>query len=252
MEKYLKKNEVVFKEMTSSQRIAEPTEIVELIDSSSGITRKSLQRIIGNSMRNLAKMEKSKLVKSELLSEISYSAPSKVYYSRTLSVKNILNIELASFGIYALRQRRLKIGRIKIQEGGNLSGNAVIDEEKYSCLEFITLTAADVDRKVSQMKNEKRVQKVLIFEGRDLFSKVAKKYENQFDDSILLVVQKLNNLTVIEMIILKEKKLHKITEDFNFKDYLITSKNRREVERIEESYRKADIARLRSLNNFKK
>jgi len=252
----LREGELLFKQsdLKRSKRLMEVDELVSLISESRGVSRKTLMLLTGNMLRkDLKKLEDTKRVKAKEVSEISYKKPQKAYYtSKKLSVNSVKLMELMSYGIWYLRERNLKVGRVTAKEDGNLLATAVINENTYSMLEVVGITQRNYIRKLASTnvkkisnldKNKKEIeqltQTVLVIESRELMLAIKREYV-------------LKNIVVILVQSVGTKKIVKgfsndsvMKNDYDFSD-LKTQNGNREVERVLEGYE-----RLNTMNTFK-
>ncbi|GMC02578.1 hypothetical protein K5E_11240 [Enterococcus thailandicus] len=253
----LKEGELLFiqSDLKRSKRLLEVDELVSLISESRGISRRALMNLTGNMLRkDLKKLEERKCVKAKEVSEISYKKPQKAYYSsKKLSISSVKLMELMSYGIWYLRERELKIGRVTTKEDGNLLATAVINENTYSMLEIVGINQRNYIRKLAsanvkkitdlnKQKNEieSLTQTVLVIDSRELMLVIKKEYV--LKNIVVILVQSIGTKKVIRGF--SNEKI--MLNDYDFKG-LKVQKGNREVERVLEGYN-----RLNSINTFRK
>lgn len=256
----LREGELLFiqEDLKTSKRLLEIGELLSLISESRGVSRKALLLLTGNMLRkNLKKLVVEKKVKSKKVPEISYRKSQIAYYtSKEMSINSVKLMELMSYGIWYLRQRGLKVGRVTTKEDGNLLATAVIDvnENTYSMLEVVGINQRNYVRKLASAGVKKIVdlnknkgdeieplrQTVLVIESRELMLAIKKEYV-------------LKNIVVILVQSVGTKKIIKgfsndavMTNNYDFKDLKI-QKGEREVETVMACYNP-----LNTMKNFKK
>lgn len=240
-----KDGEVLFDGMKGSVRSLEDKELINLINASC-ISRQALQRMTGNQLKNLAKMEKKKKVKVESSNALSPTSPRKYYFNKNkkegFNTGQASRIDLISYAVYALRQYKM-VGQVQIEENGNALADMVIDEENYSTLEFISLDVQTYKRKIQMLENN-NLQKVLVIDGNSLYKNITDNYKIKTGNLILVVDDKNVKLTY--------QALEKISETFDFKK-LKHQKSTEIVEKIKSGYNKSKKAKRNSpLKNVNK
>lgn len=253
----LKEGELLFiqKDLKRSKRLLEVDELVSLISESRGVSRKALMLLTGNMLRkDLKKLEEKKRVKSKEVAEISYKKPQKAYFSsKKLSINSVKLMELMSYGIWYLRERGLKIGRVTSKEDGNLLATAVINGNTYSMLEVVGITQRNYIRKLgsvgikkiadlTKQKNDEidtLTQTVLVIESRELMLAIKREYV--LKGIVVILVQSIGTKKIVKGF----SNDAVMADGYDFKD-LKTQKGNREVERVLEGY-----DRLNKMKSFK-
>lgn len=254
----LKEGELLFiqSNLKRSKRLLEVDELVSLISESRGISRKTLMLLTGNMLRkDLKKLEEKKRVKSKEVAEISYKKPQKAYYSsKKLSINSVKLMELMSYGVWYLRERGLKVGRVTAKEDGNLFATAVINSDIYSMLEIVGITQRNYIRKLAsagvkkiaeltKQKNDEidtLTQTVLVIDSRELMLAIKREYV--LKNAVVILVQSVGTKKIVKGF----SNDAVMTNDYDFKD-LKTQTGNREVERVLEGY-----DRLNTMKSFKK
>lgn len=236
----LKEGELLFNHtsMKRSKRVLEVDELISLISEGRGISRKALMLLTGNMLRNnLQDLETTKKVKVKEVAEISYRKPQKVYYTaKKLSITAVKQMELLSYGVWYLREKGLKIGRITTKEDGNLIATAVIDNNTYSILEFVGLNQRNYIRKLASvdLSGQKTIyQTVLVIDSRELMLEINEHYD--LSKSLVILKQDIGTAKILRGF--EHSKV--IQNGYDFTNLKVIKGNR-EVERVMESYYRLD------------
>lgn len=241
-----------YADIKKSERVVEADEVMELIASSKGVSRKALILLTGNLLRtDLINLQKNKKVKVKNCSEISINKPQKVFYTtKKMDIKSVQIMELLGYGIWyfrsingMLQKNTAKVGKVSIREDYSAIATAVVGDDDYVLMELIAVNLRDYKRKLSTPKNES-LQRVIIVDSRELLKIITKEYD--LTNCIIVSVQ---NKKYIKGIYISQSNAVVIDDSFDFTQ-LVTHKGNREVERVLDSYKKLD--RLRQKNAFKK
>lgn len=237
-----KTNTIKYYTKTKSERIMETGELLELISSAkSGISKKSLKNFTGNYLRNDFKtLLTNNLVKEKKTSALSKREENIYCTNKKFSLNYIKEMELLSYAVWYLRELGLKIGKVSITENGNIIASAALlnSEEDYVLLELSALSLRNYSRKLSNIKSSKEVQSVLVVEDNNVFKRLR---ESDIQNRVVI----FKSIQGKNMFLAGNFNGESIEEDFNFRQ-LKRYKDKSEVEKILDGYRKCELLREKS------
>lgn len=232
-----KKTEKTFRQRVNSDRIMETGELLELISSAKGgVSKKSLQNLTGNLLRyDFRTLLDSNLIKMKQTTALSKRLENIYYVNKKVLLNSIKELELLSYATWYLRELGLKVGKVTINENGNVMATGAISEEDYVMFEFVALSLRNYQRKLINLHKTEKVQVVLVIDDSTLVKRLSGKDVYNYVTITKTAVGK-------EITLSGKYKGEKLSESFDFTK-LIHFKNKEEVEKINTGYEKCNELR---------
>lgn len=237
-----KKTRIEYFSKTKSDRILEKGELLSLITSSrSGISKKSLQNFTGNLLRNdFNTLIKNNLVRRKQTTALSKRLENLYSTSKKMNIEAIKELELLSYAVWYMRTLNIRIGQVTITSNRNILANAALNEDNYVQLEFIPLSLQNFEQKLSKIKNNNSVQTILVIEDTTIARRIK---PNQIANKILITKINTEPATLIAKI-----NGNYLEENHAFCN-INQTRDKLEVEKILNGYRKCEQLREKSLKN---